>query len=375
MGLLGFLNKNSKDKIDVFAAVDKSATVVQTVSEAYLDLRSLKEVRSFSMKNIHSVSDFFGETVPVLDAVYDELKTKDSGLYKLDSLISKNETIQQIKESGIHKQALKLASGKTVVAINPVTLVIMATVVSMEQEVKVIKSYCDEILAFLQHNKEAQIEGDITTLNHVIDDYKFNWDNQEYCQNHHKLILDIKRNAEQNIIFYQKQLATSLAGNKTAIASKTTQEKQKEIENLFKYYQLSLYIYAYSSFLEVVLLGNFEKRYLDSIIKRIEELNNDYQTHYNEALEVVKEIANNSIEAKARKGVGDVLQKITKFEFITKAGKNLEESSKKQSADSFLCFENNPNVVFKDKIEQLVFITDPNTEVYFDKNDIVFAKQ
>ena len=37
------------------------------------------------------------------------------------------------------------------------------------------------------------------------------WEDEKYKVNHHKLALDIKRSAEQNIILYQKQVTSESA--------------------------------------------------------------------------------------------------------------------------------------------------------------------
>ena len=54
----------------------------------------------------------------------------------------------------------------------------------------------------------------------------------------------------------------------------------KKLQTQLRDYQLALYLYAYSTFQEVMLLGNFEKDYLDSVEQRISEYTYQYRSLY-----------------------------------------------------------------------------------------------
>ena len=128
----------------------------------------------------------------------------------------------------------------TVMPIDPTTLMIAAALASIEKKLDNIIEMERQILTFLEEDKESEIEGDLKTLTNIVKEYKFNWDNSDYKSSHHKLVLDIKRTAEQNIIFYQKQVADKLKDDPFVHLQHFVDTKQNDLQKLFKYYQMSL---------------------------------------------------------------------------------------------------------------------------------------
>ena len=126
-----------------------------------------------------------------------------------------------------------------------------------------------QIVSFLYEEKEAQIEGDMNTLMNILQEYKYNWEDDKYKANHHKLALDIKRSAEQNIILYQKQVINVQKQNHAVVGKVSIDSLNNSLQKKLKYYRLSLYIYSMASFLEMMLLGNFQEEYVMQIKSKI----------------------------------------------------------------------------------------------------------
>ena len=373
MALFDLFKKGDK-KANVVETVDKSVETIQMLSNAYLDLKSLKEVKNLSFSDIHSVGDAFEQILPTVNAIYEEANKEGTGLYNLSNTI-RDKVPLELDNHDYASTAMKLASGKSVAAINPYVLIVVVAVVAIQKETEMIHDECDRILTFLKNDKESQIEGDISTLNNIIDGYKYNWSNHDFCQNNHKLALDIKRSSEQNCIFYQKQITGLINDQRKEMISKSTETRQKEFENNFRYDQLSLYLNSYASYLEVLLLGNFDDKYLNSIVNKQMKMVEDYQNLYERSLEKLGEIANSSTEAKALKGLGGFMQKAKKVDWISKTGKNLEDKGSKQKLDSFIELKNNENYSFIEKIKDLAFLSDPKTEIYLNQEGFIFCKK
>ena len=195
MSIFNIFKKKDNDQIEekdkkkeVIESIDKGVEVVQLLSEAYIDLKSLEEVKSISFKDVEDVGDAFKVLMPAIKAIYEEANNEGSGLYKLTTTV-KDKIPLDIDSQEYSSTALQLASGKTVASINPYVLIVVVAVVTIQKEVEIIHSECNRILTFLKNDKESEIEGDISTLNDIVETYKYNWDNKEYCVNHHKLVL------------------------------------------------------------------------------------------------------------------------------------------------------------------------------------------
>ena len=122
---------------------------------------------------------------------------------------------------------------------------------------------------------------------------------------------------------------------------------QKLIEN-FSNYRLAIYIYAFASYLEIILLENFNADFLESISSKIKDESFKYVELYTIAYTKLESMAASSLESGAIKGaavvshgLGKVIEKIPIVERgqldenLIAAGKKLEEY-KVDSVDDLL---------------------------------------
>ena len=154
----------------------------------------------------------------------------------------------------------------------------------------------------------------MNVLMDILEGYKHNWDNAQYIQNHHMKVLDIKQSAEKNIIFYQEQIAAAIKKMPAIHLDQAVNTAITDLEKHFSQYRMGLYLFAFSSFLEVMLLGNFRQAYLDQVSAKVQEYNQRYQSQYSECCEMIKSYSSESVETKVLAGIGN-------------AGKALENSS------------------------------------------------
>ena len=89
---------------------------------------------------------------------------------------------------------------------NPATMMMAVALFSIEKELGNIADMEKQILAFLEIEKESEIEADVEILVNIINQYKFNWDNEHYVNSNHKLVLDIQWTARKNMNAYQKKV-------------------------------------------------------------------------------------------------------------------------------------------------------------------------
>ena len=368
---------NQNKRIELATSnIKKGLQVTQILVDAYEDLNSIDALH-FSFKDIKNLGDAVNTIMPAIEAIYDETRTKGTGLRKLvvfvDGKIENTKFGKTIDSIAlINNEFLQLSDGKLVAAPNPTILLLAAILITVKQETTKIINACDKILTFLNNDKESRVEGDLNVLNNIVNEYKYNWDNKEYRTSHHKLVLDIKRSAEQNIIFYQKQINVLIQNDKKALVAKTLKEKQLELENNFNYYQLTIYVYSFAQFLEVLLLGNFNKDYLSQVREKLLLNSNEYKELFDETLDHLKSTANSSTESKALKGLGGLLLKTKEESWLNKKGKEINDAAIRQNLDSFIILQEDKTSVFIKNIEQAEMLFNECNNIYFDKNGIYF---
>lgn len=202
-------------------------------------------------------------------------------------------------------------------ACNPTMLFMAAALINIEQKLDAIQQTQEEIIEFLAEKERAIMQGNLNVLDDVMSNFKYNWDNNTYKVNKHILVQQIKKEAEAGIVLYRDQIAKKLQKRSLIHSDQEVKGALKKIQAQFKDYQLTLYLYAYSTFLEVMLLGNFGKSYLDSVEQRISEYSLQYRTLYTEAYSLMEDYANSSIQSKmlgglavASKLVGETISKV-----------------------------------------------------------------
>lgn len=200
---------------------------------------------------------------------------------------------------------------------DPTMLFAAFSLASIDKKLDTIQELQQEMLNFLVQKEKSELKGSLNFLFDVFNNYKYNWDNPMYKNSNHIKVLDIRQEAEKKIIFYREQII-SKANKKMFLHSEKAAEKQlKTLIDQFKDYQLALYLLGFSSFLEVMLLENFDKEYLSGISKKLETCSFKYRELYTKCYSALEDYLSTSIQASLLKGVakttagfGKIVEKI-----------------------------------------------------------------
>lgn len=329
------------------------------------------------------------------------MNTEGQGLYRLASAVV-GDSLKAAK-NGNFWGALKTSAGKsklaqltevgqvsetntTVMPINPATMMMAVALFSIEKQLREITEIQKKILGFLEREKKAKIEADIETLVNMIDKYKFNWDNERFITNNHKLVLDIQRTARKNMNAYQKELAEITSSKQSFSIQSQVNSKLTKLKDKFNYYRLSLYTYSLASLLEVMLSGNFREEYISGIRNELTSLSSTYRTMFDEASICIEKLSSASLETNILKGVGSAtkgvgnligsipfLKEGTVDEFLQDGGKTLKGSAKKLEGKSVKEFSvnSNPGITgITSQMDDMIRIYNHTSEIYFDDEQI-----
>lgn len=226
---------------------------------------SLKEVKyeKYPIKNLVAL----GVASELILSAIQNLggKTGRSGIYRVNT-----NGMEMFKSNGEYIGALKARDGGVgggqarmePLACNPTMLFMSITLLTIENKLDEIKSIQQEMLDFLKSKERAQTRENLNTLIDVLNNYKFNCDNEKYKTNKHILVQDIKRKSEQSILLYRDLIQNIMCKKELIHSDQEINSKIKKFDEDFKEYQLALYLYSFSSFIEVMLLENFNKNYI-----------------------------------------------------------------------------------------------------------------
>lgn len=295
------------------------------------------------------------------------------------SLVQKNGKFDQ---AAFKKATNVTQTATTVAAINPGTLLIAAGIMAMSKKLTVIEDNQRRIMKFLEDDKESRLRGNLNFLFEVFNAYKFNWDNIMFRQTQHGKTQDIKQEAEGNIDFYRKAIGSDLLKRKLLVSKIEVKKNMKKLIDDFANYRLSIYLYSFASFLEVILLENYKTDYLQELAQRIRDFSFSYAELYTSTFDSLKECASKSLEtgamkgiASAAKGLGHVIEKIPIIERgqldenLIAAGSKLttyNDDSIDGLMQNFVSISNCLVLQFADLIEQLDTLHNSNPIILTD---------
>ena len=241
-----------------------------------------------------------------------------SGLYYVNTA---GKTMFQMKETGNFIGSLKTSAGLVgggqaqmmPLAFDPTMLFMAAALANIDKKLDSIKEMQQEMMDFLVQKEKAELKGNLTFLYDVFNNYKYNWNNEMYKNSNHTMVLAIKKEAEAKIVFYREQIIAKV-NKKSLIHSDQTVNKQLQaVQDQFKDYQLALYTLAFSSFLDVMLVGNYDKEYLSGISEKLDDYSMKYRELYTQCYEEISGYYSTSIQSSLLKGLSKTTKAVGKI--------------------------------------------------------------
>ena len=297
-----------------------------------------------------------------------------------------------INEKGIAGQArwVKAKPQSALMAINPAVLAMAAALAAVEKKLDAVLDMEKQILSFLEEDKEAKIEGDWKTLTTILQEYKYNWDNATYTAAKYQSVADIRRDAEANMIFYQKQIADVLKENHGFVMRQLVSSTQVELTRKFQYYRLSLDLFCFASVMEVMLQGRYEEGYIQQVQQGIHERADKYRETYEACANRLEKLAESAMEYQVMKGLGAAGQAVGNFvssipvmkngqvdAWFLENGKQLEQNGESFSKETLKAFQaiSEPNCgTFTDSLDDVNHLFNQTREIYIGRNSVYFVK-
>ncbi len=266
-------------------------------------------VTSAAAPALFTVTDAAGNPIPpaVLQAFND-----GSGL-----LGSFRDPIKGFGQARLHVAEAALA---TAVVVDPVTLMMAATLMVVSQKLDSIQHTQEEMFEYLRQRDKAELRGALQALADIARDYRFNWSNDTFMQSSHAQVLEIRKQADAIATLQRAQIRGKLNGGPIEIRASVEARLSELVDHLAEY-RLAVYTHALSSFLEPLLSRNNDAAYLHSVSERISAHGLAYRELYTECYNAVEEGARNSLDSAVLGGIADAGKALGGFLSQTPLGK------------------------------------------------------
>ena len=191
-------------------------------------------------------------------------------------------------------------------------------------------------------------------------------------------------------IFYRNQIAKKVSKQDIVRFGANIEERVKSVEEDFKDYKLSLGMYSFAVYLEVLLNENFKEDYLRKKSTQIHDQNIKYRQLYTDTYNALKEYSTNTMEQKLlgglsliSKGLGEALKNtpigdatpIDSFlidggNSIKNFGNEISDNSVNRLIDSKDCDVR----IFSDSIDKISTICNGSMEFLFTEDGLHFRE-
>ena len=379
--------------------------LIEIAEGVLLDTREsieTKQVISMPIAELATLGMGVASLIPTFRTITETTVINGDGLFRLANA-SVGDTLKVAKNGnfwgafktidGTSKFAQLQAAGSvpatttTVMPLDPASIMMAIALFSIEQKLGNIVEMEKQILSFLHFEKESKIEADIETLTSLLKQYKFAWNNEHFIASSHKMVMDIQRSSRQYMISYQKDVANVLDTKKIVVYHAKVNEMLNDLLRKFKYYRLSLYIFAMASFVEVLLSGEFKEENLSFVRDEIEKLSLAYRELFDQCSAYLEKLNDVAIDTAIAKGIGTASKVVGKLigsipvvkdgsvdELLQDSGEQMKEKAVRIEQEVVKAFAelNNPRVgIFIEKINDMIQIYGRTQEIYFD-NKIIY---
>ena len=398
------INLHNEAEIDRSPVYDHETDLVKIADGVLMDTRASmenKSVMTMPIAQLATLGAGVSSLIPAFRTVTQTTTIPADGLYRLanaavgDTLkVAKNGNFWGAFKTaeGTSKFAQLQAVGTTtanssmVMPIDPATLMIAVALFSIEQKLGTIEDMQKQIISFLAIEQESEIEADIETLSAMMTKYKYNWDNENFITNNHKLVLDIQRTARKHLNAYQKQVAEVISGKKLFVSQSKVNDALADLLRKFKYYRLTMYTFSMASFIEIILSGDFQEENIRLVKEELEKLSSNYRDLFGQCSVYLEKLSDSSVETNVLKGLGAASKAMGKFidsipkiregqvdEFLQDRGEKMQGNAtriERQVIEAFAEISNPGIWMFVEKLEDLIQIYGRTTEICFDDKQI-----
>lgn len=186
---------------------------------------------------------------------------------------------------------------------DPASLFMAITLSGIDGRLGLIQETQRELLAYLEQKDASALRGDLSFLGELLGNFRYNWNNERFKSAGHVKVLDIRQSAGQKIDFSRKRILGELGKKSLLSADRDVKQRLDRLRAELRDYQLALYLYAFSSFLEVLLIGNYQRDYLDGVSRQIEKRSYEYRELYTLCYDRIETGAGATLESRLLLGL------------------------------------------------------------------------
>ena len=149
---------------------------------------------------------------------------------------------------------------------NPETLFIAAALIQLNMKLDDISAKQDEMFSYIKAKDRSELQADLERLVSIKNDYYLSRDNESWRLSRAESIATAQKDATTAMALQKDQLSRLLSSSKSIVTGVSVSKKANELLDALKNYQLACYVYMYATVMDIVMIGNYGREYLQNRI-------------------------------------------------------------------------------------------------------------
>lgn len=290
------------------------------------------------------------------------------------------------------KEVSGINATQTITApINPAIAAMSLMLLSIDKKLDTIQESQKEIISLIKTKEHGDIKGNIQYLYDILKDLKNHFTDEQYKKEYRLKIHDIMQDSYKYIETYKERLAEAIKKNRRFRISLEINKEVKSLVEDFSYYRLTIFMFAYSHYLEVLLGSRIDEDIIQNELNRLNGVKLQYRKIYTDLYNYLEGLYKSSIDRQAvnvlgsaSKGLGKMMNKVPLLEkapvdeALVNLGQNLQKSNDKVLVKSLENLRNYKQLNvdgFERQYQSLAYMYSGENRIFFDKENLYVSER
>lgn len=217
----------------------------------------------------------------------------------------------------LHQARLNLADPQRIaeageMSLDAEMLFMAIALMDITQKLDAIQDTQRQMFDYLKSKDKGKLQANLEQLVEVMQNYRFYCNDREQMRSQRNLVVGIRKEAKEAIRGHQLVIIGQLKRSGAIHTDQEVRDKAASVRSELEDYRVSVYLYAFSTFLDVMLHGNFEEDYLASLVEKIEDEAIGFRQLYTQAYDLIEADADSSLRAMALGGLSSAMGFLSK---------------------------------------------------------------
>lgn len=295
-------------KVDMTRATKVPLSELTALGTAFASLpeafRTVTQTVQVSGESLYRVTDAAGRAI---DA--SALFSFNDGTGLLGSF---KDAAGNLSQARLNPAGPQIAEVATSIPYDPTSLFIAAALMEVNQKLDAIQETQQQMFDYLKSKDKGKLQANLEQLAEVMQNYRFYCNDEEQMRSQRNLVVGIRKEAKEAIRHHQLVIVGQLKRAGAIHVDKEVRDKAATVRSELEEYRVSVYLYAFSTFIDVMLHGNFEEDYLAALTEKIEDESIGYRQLYTQAYDLIEADADSSVRAMALGGLSGAMGFLSK---------------------------------------------------------------